>query len=208
MNFSQLRATNIIEKGDKVPEINKREEENMIDLAIINRFNNGEAEAFYELVNRYKQTVCNMANKFINNKHEAEDMSQEVFFQLYKALPGFKGESRFFTWFFRLITNVCLYYKRSKKDLQKTISFDASYMSMSDERLGPEAISEKKDMSEKINKAIGKLPEELRITLVFREIEGLTYEEISAILKISAGTVKSRIHNARVMLGEIIQKEL
>lgn len=214
VNFLKDFATNLIEQGrEKVlkEREKKREAENMIDVAIVNRFKGGEERAFFELVERHKEAVSSIVFKFIRDRHETEDVTQEVFIAVYKSLKGFRERSRFFTWLYSVVMNVCTYYRRDVlKKAQKTISLDSlsAYMSIPDTKLNPVKIFENKDSMEKVNEAINKLPEELKSALILREVEEFSYEEIAKIMKVSVGTVKSRIHNARVFIGRQIGKDI
>lgn len=189
----------------------RREAEDMIDIAIIKRFKRGEEEAFFELVERHKAAVSNIAFKYIRDRQEAEDVTQEIFIEVYKSLEKFKERSRFFTWLYSVVVNICMYYKRDVlKEKQNTSSFNdlSTYLNVPDMNLNPASVFEKEDSMEKINNAINKLPEELKTVLVLREIEEFSYDEIAGIMKISVGTVKSRIHNARIFVGQQIGKDI
>ncbi|MCX5777425.1 MAG: sigma-70 family RNA polymerase sigma factor [Candidatus Firestonebacteria bacterium] len=189
-----------IKESDK-----KKESDNMADLSLIHRFKMGEEQAFYELVNKYKDAVAAIANKFVGGLQETEDVTQEVFLQMYKSLPSFKGHSKFFTWFYRIVFNVCLYYKRGKssKKFFITDNTEADY-TVSNVENEPERLFERKDIMEKINRAIENLPEKLKIVFVLREMEGFSYEEIAEIVDTNVGTVRSRIHTARKYLKKEI----
>lgn len=187
----------------------KKETENMADLALIHRFNLGEEQAFFDLVNKYKSSVAGIVFKFIGDKNETEDVSQEVFLQLYKSLSTFKGNSRFFTWLYRVVFNVCMYYKRGKASKKPSVSFEKTeaVLCLPEINSSPEKMFEGKNTMEKITAAIEKLPEELKTVFVLREIEDLSYEEIAAITGVSKGTVKSRIHTSRAYLAEELTKQ-
>jgi len=189
-------------------EIKKKKEDDMADLALVKRFNSGDEQAFFDLVTRYKNVVFGLVLRFINDRHEAEDVSQEVFFQFYKALPTFKGKSRLFTWLYRIVFNVCLYYKRSKQTKGTVVSFEAveKFMRIPDPALDPLTLSEQSRTMEKINRAVEKLPLELKTAFLLREIEELNYKEIALITGVGVGTVKSRIHNARAYLAKELTK--
>ena len=175
----------------------------MADLALVNRFRSGEEQAFFELVTKYKDIVSGIVFKFIKDRHETEDVSQEVFLQVFKALPNFKGKSRFFTWLYSVVFNVCLYYKRGSASKKNAVSYDSveTFISIPDLGGDPGDLAERKNVMEIINAAIEKLPEELKSVFELRELEGFSYEEISKIAGVSIGTVKSRIFNSRAYIA-------
>ncbi len=181
----------------------------MADLALVKRFNGGEQQAYFELVTRYKNAVFGLIFRFMNDRHEAEDVSQEVFFQLYKALPTFKGRSRFFTWLYRIVFNVCLYYKRSSGSRKTAVSLGnvENYLCIPDPSADISKLAEQNNIVEKIHAALEKLPVELSTTFLLREQEGLNYKEIAGITGVNIGTVKSRIHNSRVYLAKEMTKQ-
>lgn len=181
----------------------KREAENMIDIGIIRRFKGGEEEAFYELVMKYKETVSNIAYRYIRDKYETEDVVQEIFIQVYKSLRNFKEKSTFFTWLYSVAINVCRYYKRTYNRVESIVPLN-TYLDIPDIRLTPLQILENKEIVERVNMAIDKLSDELKSVLILKEVEGLSYKDIARILKISVGTVKSRLHNARILVGKEI----
>ena len=181
----------------------KRETENMIDIGIIRRFKGGEEQAFYELVMKYKETVSNIAYRYIRDKYETEDVVQEIFIQVYKSLRNFKEKSTFFTWLYSVAINVCRYYKRTYNRVESIVPLN-TYLDIPDIRLTPLQILENKEIVERVNMAIDKLSDELKSVLILKEVEGLSYKDIARILKISVGTVKSRLHNARILVGKEI----
>ena len=182
-----------------------RTAENKLDLSIIERVARGEAFAFSELVVKYKFQVWSLVRRYTGNSPEAEDVCQEVFLNLWKALPGFKGRSRFFTWFFRIILNTCHNQTRKPENRLNYLDHGGSE-ELPDLSENPLARAEQSDLSEKVRKAIGELPEVLKDALVLRDVEGLSYSEIAEILGVWEGTVKSRIHNGRIMAGEKLRK--
>ena len=191
-------------------EVKKRkDEENMADLALIHRFKMGEEQAFFELVNKYKTSVAGIVFKFIGDKNETEDVSQEVFLQLYKSLNSFKGNSRFFTWLYRVVFNVCMYYKRGKASKKAAVDFEKveGLICLPDARALPEGMLESKNTLENIKAAIEILPEELKTVFVLREMEDLSYDEIAVVTGVSTGTVKSRLHASRLYIARELTKQ-
>jgi len=182
-----------------------RTAENELDLSIIARVTRGETSAFSELVTKYKFPVWSLVRRYAGNSPEIEDICQEVFLNLWKALPGFRGRSRFFTWFYRIILNTC--HNQIRKPESKFLNLDhGGSEELPDLRENPLARAEQSDLSGKAREAIGELPEVLKDAMVLRDVEGLSYAEVADILGVSEGTVKSRIHNARIIVGEKLRK--
>jgi len=182
-----------------------RAAENELDLSIIARVRRGETSAFSELVTKYKIPVWSLVRRYAGNVPEIEDICQEIFLNLWNSLPGFKGHSRFFTWFYRVIMNTCHNQARKPESRLSANSRGVSEQ-LPDFRENPLARAEQSDLSEKARKAIAELPEILKDAMVFRDVEDLSYAEIAEILGVSEGTVKSRIHNARLIVGEKLRK--
>ncbi len=208
MNFFTVFVTNLVEKRSLVGAARfDRAAENELDLSIIARVRRGDTNAFSELVVKYKYPVWSLVRRYTGNSPESEDICQEAFLSLWKALPAFKGRSRFFTWFYRIIMNTC--HNQARKPEMKIAALDGGGTErLPDLRENPLALVERADLAEKAGKAIEELPDALKDALILRNSEGLSYSEIAEILGISVGTVKSRIHNARIIVGEKLRKLL
>lgn len=166
----------------------------------------GDTSAFEELVSRYEQKVYAIAYRFAGNHADAADLAQETFIKVYKALCNFRGESAFLTWVNKITANVCLDFLRKRQKV-KFISFDEMsphQLSSISNRKSEEPLEmiEGMEIQEQVQRLIGALPEEYRLILIMREIQGFSYEEIAETLKCSLGTVKSRLSRARAMLRE------
>ena len=179
-----------------------REEE----LAIIRRVQKGDVNAFEALVRAYEKNVYNLALRMMGNAQDAEDMAQEAFLKAYNSLPGFRGDSRFSVWLYRIVSNVCLDQLR-KKSKRPTVSLsmededgEETQLDLPDTAQSPEEALEKKLTREAVRRGLAQLPEDARQILLLREIQGLSYEEIGEALGLEAGTVKSRIFRARKRL--------
>ena len=145
------------------------------------------------------------------NPDDALELSQEAFLNAWKGLGRFQGESSFATWVYRLATNVCIDFLRRekrRKNLSMTISLDdeeeARQAEVPDERFTPQGELEKRELREAIQRGLASLSEEHRRVLVLRELEGLSYAEIGALLGLEEGTVKSRIARARLALRKFL----
>jgi len=181
------------------------------ELRIIKKVVDGDGNAFEELVLANQKNVYNLALKMTGNEDDALDISQEAFLKAYRQLEGFRGDSKFSVWLYRLTYNLCIDFLR-KKPRGGVISI-SSYQDGNDEpqdleipdmRDLPEDKVMRKEMRKTIVESIGELSQQHREILVMREITGMSYEEIAETLKLSEGTVKSRLARARVSLANIL----
>ena len=186
-----------------------REEE----LTIIRRVQDGDPNAFELLVTAYEKNVYNVALQMTGNREDAQDMTQEAFIKAYNSLSGFRGDSRFSSWLYRIVSNVCLDYKRkqSRRPASSlTVEDDEGeeqQLDVADESQSPEALLERKLTREAVRKGLRQLPDEQRQILLLREIQGLSYEEIGEVMDLEAGTVKSRIFRARKKLCALLLED-
>lgn len=175
-------------------EINEKE--------MIARVLTGDTEAFSELVTLYEKTVYNIALRMVGDRDDAADMTQEAFVKAWSNLPSFRGESKFSAWLYRITTNVCLDFLRSKSR-RPQVSLSAGgddedrQLDIPDPKAVPEELLMKKLDMEALHRGLEKLPSKHRQILVMRELGGLSYAEIAAELSLEEGTVKSRIFRAR-----------
>ncbi len=175
--------------------------------------------AFEEIVERYSSKVMRLALKMARNREDAQDILQDTFVSIYKNIGNFRGESALSSWIFRIAANFALMKIRSKKydsvsdsldenpnmDIQKLAEHSHSENDWSDQA---EKILLRKELREKINKAIEKLPEEFRIVFLLKDVDGLSNEEIAESLNLTIPAVKSRLHRARLFLRKEISKYL
>jgi len=180
------------------------------DEQLIRRFQAGDETAFEEIVNRYKNRLMNFAYRFVLDREEAEDIVQDTFLKVYQNRYAYKEIAKFSTWIYTITANLAKTILRKRRN-RKMFSFS---------RLGPEDKdmdfpSHEQDTQSKIEgkfdeqaiqKAIVKLPEHFRTAIILRDIQELSYEEISNIINAPLGTVKSRINRARLKLQEDLQK--
>ncbi len=174
----------------------------------------GDIEAFEELIDAYQKKVFNLAFRIIGNYDDAADLAQETFVRIFKAISKFKEESSFSTWIYRITTNVCLDEIRKRKNkkilsLDEDIHMDDGDMKrqVESDEIGPEQNAEREEVRRIVNDAINMLPEDQRVVITLRDIDGMSYEEISETLKCPGGTVKSRINRARVALKNILSSK-
>lgn len=170
----------------------------------------GDEQAFEALVTAYERKVYNYALRSTGNEQDAMDITQEVFLRVFRSLSGFKEESSFSTWLYRITFNICIDFSRKNaKRNENSLSLDGEAadgkeLELLDERHAPEAAYDRKELREEIAGAILRLSEQHREVLVMREISGLSYAEIAEVLELEEGTVKSRIARARENLRKII----
>ncbi len=176
------------------------------EAEIIRRVQSGDTEAYEALVTEYQKNVYNLALRMTGNPEDAADMSQEAFIKAYSSLALFRGDSKFSVWLYRIVSNVCLDHLR-RQSRRQTLSLsveddegDEAQIDIPDLSQSPEELLERQLTREAVRRGLDSLPPAQRQILLLREIQGLSYEEISAALDIDEGTVKSRIFRARKKL--------
>ncbi|MCX7757400.1 MAG: sigma-70 family RNA polymerase sigma factor [candidate division WOR-3 bacterium] len=186
------------------------------DSELVKRAQAGDNLAFTELVKRYEHKVYNIAYRMLGSEEEAKDAMQDVFIRVYRFLKKFRSESSFYTWIYRITTNVCLTRLKQRQKEDKTYSLDEPTKTSEDEltreipdyRQSPEEIYQRERMRKVLQLAINELPADYRTVVVLRDLQGLSNKEISKTLKISVAAVKSRLHRGRVFLREKLEKYL
>jgi len=187
------------------------------ERVLIEKSKAGDVAAFEELISSYQKKIFNLAYRMLGNINDADDLAQETFIRVFKSISNFKGESSFSTWIYRIATNVCLDELRKRKN-KKAVSLDDEIkvddgeikrQIESDSPL-PDEIAEREELRLLVKHAISDLPEEQRLIISLRDIQGLSYDEIAQVLDCPSGTVKSRINRARQALKKILmaRKEL
>jgi RNA polymerase sigma-70 factor, ECF subfamily len=176
------------------------------DIDLLLRFKDGDLSAFEDFVIEYQDKIFSLCRYMLGNARDAEDAAQDVFIKAYQRLNDFKPEASLYTWLYRIGVNTCLDYKR--KSFLRILNHSEPKMNALPGKSTPEEDYQSKETAIAINRALAGLPEKLRITIVLREIEHLSYEEIAVILNTSIGTVKSRISRARELLKEALKNEI
>ena len=176
------------------------------DEELIARFQNGDAYAFDLLVKRYKDPLLNFIYRFIGDLVEAEDIVQETFYRVYKNKHYYKEVAKFSTWIYTIAGNLAKTELRRRKrrkvfSIHKETAIDKE-LELPDLKGDPEKEANTIVTEKIIQKAIGSLPQKFRQVIVLRDIQGFSYEEISTIIKVPLGTVKSRVNRARLKLQE------
>ncbi|PWL76155.1 MAG: RNA polymerase subunit sigma [Clostridiales bacterium] len=166
----------------------------------------GDANAFETLVLEYEKNVYNIALRMTGNSEDAADMTQEAFIKAYNSLQSFRGDSKFSVWLYRIVSNVCLDFLRSK-NRRPTVSLSVedddgedAQLDVADESQSPELLLDRKLTRDSVRRGLDSLPPDYRQILLLREIQGLSYDEIAQALSLEVGTVKSRIFRARKRL--------
>jgi RNA polymerase sigma-70 factor (ECF subfamily) len=181
----------------------------MEEKELIRRSQKGDGEAFGTLVERYKGKVFNLAYGFARDRAEADDLAQEIFIKAYFALPKFRFESEFGTWLYRIAMNHIKDHLRKSKTRSKDISLqDVGEQALAAESPGPEQRQDEERRRAIVAEAVRELPEKYRAVVTLRDIEGFSYEDIARILRLSPGTVDSRLHRGRRKLREKLAAQL
>ncbi len=180
-----------------------------VDQQLVERVQRGDKYAFDLLVSKYQRKLGRLISRFVRDPAEAEDVTQEAFIKAYRALPGFRGESAFYTWLYRIGINTAKNYLLANKRRAPTSTpFDAEESeSFEDAGLLHEVSTPENELMSKqvvhvVQTTLQQLPEDLRSALTLREIEGLSYEEIASVMNCPVGTVRSRIFRAREAVAE------
>lgn len=178
------------------------------DEELILRFQEGDEQAYIELVKRYKDKLINFVYRLVSDRDQAEDIIQDTMLKLYTHKHYYKNIAKFSTWIYTIAGNFAKTELRKKKTRKVTNNSqlgpeDQDYDPPSSDA-SPQKLVERDFINGKIHEAIDNLPEHFRVVTVLRDIEKLPYEEISSIVDVPLGTVKSRINRARLQL----QKDL
>lgn len=173
----------------------------MEDNRLVARFQRGDEEAFDLLVERHRKRVYSLVCRLVSPA-EADDLSQEVFIAAYKALPGFRGDSSFSTWIYRIAVHVCSHHLRRRRfDLTELDDQEPD----GDREHDPERTAICGELQERVRAAIEQLPYKLRLVVVLRDLHGLSYDEIAQIVGCPIGTVRSRLHYASQRLAATLR---
>ncbi len=181
--------------------------------ALVKRAKQGDMRAFEELILQHEKIVYNLALRMMKQSEDAKDISQEVFLKAYRNIRNFDERSRFSTWLYRITTNTCIdeLRKRQKKpslSIEEEMDGEEGGILRQIAAAGdtPEESLLRTEQKSEILQALNKLSPEHRAIVIFRDVQGLSYEEIAEILEIGLGTVKSRISRGRAQLKQEILK--
>jgi RNA polymerase sigma-70 factor, ECF subfamily len=185
---------------------------------LVERAQQGDEDAFQELVERYQRKVYSICYGMLKNEQDSLDVSQDVFIKVYRYLENFNYNSSFYTWLYRITVNKCIDYIRKQKrrsevdyddTIQRTTDVDGDDNIMpSTLGIQPDRVYGRKELREKMLDALETLSEKHRTILILREVEQLSYEDMADVLDISKGTVMSRLYHARRYFQDAIKEYL
>jgi RNA polymerase sigma-70 factor (ECF subfamily) len=177
------------------------------DMALVERCRRGDLRAFEELYRTHAGRLFSVACRLVGNPTDAEDLLQEIFLTAHRKLDGFRGESSLGTWLYRLATNQCLDYLRSRaaRTGQMTDALDDD-PTLAD--AGSRGLAEQTVTKMDLERALARLPEGCRAAFVLHDIEGLEHREVGEVLGIAEGTSKSQVHKARMRLRTLLRETI
>ncbi len=176
---------------------------------LIFRCQQGDQTALKEIFGQYHQKVYRIAYGVLRQREDALDVVQDVFIKLFRSIKAFKGKSAFYTYLYRLAMNTAIdYSRRSKKTASFSLDEEGRFEPADRVETRPDHLAAQKELEEKVKWAIDQLPHDQRATLIYREIEELSYQEIAEVMGCSVGTVMSRLHYGRKKLQNLLKDTL
>lgn len=183
------------------------------DQQLVRRAQKGDTRAFDLLVMKYQGRIASLVSRFVQDQADVEDVTQEAFIKAFRALPKFRGDSAFYTWLYRIASNAAKNYlvAKGRRPSADTSIDDAEYFDEGDALRDSETPENRffgEEMASIVKQTLDALPEELKMALVLREFDGLSYEEIAEVMDCPVGTVRSRIFRAREALDVSISAQI
>jgi RNA polymerase sigma-70 factor, ECF subfamily len=190
-------------------ETNVTDNTQLSDAQLVRETLAGRSEAFGQLVLKYQDRLFNAVLHVVANAADARDIVQEALVQAFLKLESFRQQSAFYTWLYRIAFNAAISHKRRQRPMASVErARETCHMEPSDHEPGPAAVLDCKEQCRQVREAIAQLADDHRTVLVLREIDGCNYETIAEILALPVGTVRSRLHRARLQLREMLKEML
>lgn len=179
---------------------------NREETEMISRCQQGDQEALKEIFDKYHKKVYSIAYGVVRQREEALDVVQDVFIKLFRSVKNFKGRSNFYTYLYRMVMNTAIDHKRKAgKQFMSSLDVEGSFEPSDEPEKGPEKVLLQKELEERVKLAMDKLPAEQKAALIFRDVEGLSYQEMAEAMGCSIGTVMSRLHYGRKRMQESLK---
>ncbi len=175
-----------------------------MDTGLLEACKRGDQKAFHILFETYKDRVYSFALRFLGDEAHAADLTQDIFVKLYRRMDDFRGESKFETWLYRVVANACIDDQRKRRRYLPWLADD--HPSQVSGRNVQEEHAARKQAASAVQLAISKLTPTLRVPILLRYMEGLSYEEISEVLELSLGTVASRLNRGHKLLAKKLER--
>jgi RNA polymerase sigma-70 factor (ECF subfamily) len=177
------------------------------DSHLVARLRRGDPRAFEDLVIAYQHRVFGVALRMLGSRAEAEELAQEVFIRVHGAVHEFRGEAKLSTWLYTIASRLCLN-RLASSERRVARAGEETLTRLASRHPSPADALERSELETALHRAIAELPDERRIVVILRDLEGLSYEEIAAALDLELGTVRSRLHRARMDLKEKLERFL
>jgi RNA polymerase sigma-70 factor (ECF subfamily) len=176
------------------------------ETAMISRCQQGDQRALKEIFDKYHKRVYRIAYGVVRQREEALDIVQEVFIKLFRSIKNFKGRSQFYTYLYRMVMNTAIdHARKAGKQFISSLDEEGSFEPSDNVEKGPERVLLQKELEERVKLAMDKLPAEQKAALIFRDVEGLSYQEMAEAMGCSIGTVMSRLHYGRKRIQELLK---
>jgi RNA polymerase sigma-70 factor (ECF subfamily) len=183
------------------------------DAVILRQVRSGQQRLYAVIVDRYKDRALTLAVRLLGDRHEAEDAVQEAFVRAYRHLDRFRGDAQFGTWFYRILTNVCLTLRSRAKNRREIVRGEegpdpGGMADIPDEDAGALESMEAEEQKRIVGEELARLPEQYRLALTLFYVQEMTYDEIAAVLDLPVGTVKTNLFRGRTQLRRQVQSRI
>ena len=189
------------------------------EQTLVHRCRKGDGEAFARLMRLYEKRIFNYTYRMLGSKEEAEDLTQDIFVAAFRGMPRFRGEARFSTWLYRIALNQTrnrikylsrrnFFARKARREMVGSNQRAEYLETVADSGPSPEQWIMAKDLASRVQACLEQLGHQAQQILVLRDVQGFSYEELSEMLSLNLGTVKSRLHRARTALQECLVGQL